>query len=37
MEGTNIDDDRCYNGDILLTTRGIPDGVDKTQGWSGGW
>lgn len=32
MEATNVDDDQCYNGDILLRTRGVPDGVIKIEG-----
>lgn len=32
MEATNVDDNQCYNGGILLRARGIPDGVVKIEG-----
>lgn len=37
MEATNVDDNQCYNGDILLRTRGIPDGVVKIEGLGERW
>lgn len=35
MEATNVDDDQCSNGDILLRTRGILDGLVKFEGLLG--